>query len=97
MMPGHGNEKCNKKKKQGGFSDLMCRDLNTKDNITEAIHGLDIFTKNWCLNCKETEGKANLRFRCEECPFNVRDECLIKKFAHSHKGNLDLSDFGAMR
>lgn len=21
------------------------------DNITEAIHGLDIFTKNWCMDC----------------------------------------------
>ena len=20
------------------------------DNITEAVHGLDIFTKNWCMN-----------------------------------------------
>lgn len=22
-----------------------------RDNLTEAIHGLDIFTKNWCMNC----------------------------------------------
>lgn len=25
------------------------------DNLTEAVHGLDIFTKNWCMNCAETE------------------------------------------
>ena len=28
-----------------------------KDDVTEAVHGLDIFTKNWCLNRKETEEK----------------------------------------
>lgn len=32
-----------------------------KDNLTEAVHGLDIFTKNWCMNCEETE-KQNDRF-----------------------------------
>lgn len=25
------------------------------DNVTEAVHGLDIFTKNWCMNCVETD------------------------------------------
>lgn len=28
-----------------------------KDDPTEAIRGLDIFTKNFCMNCKETEDK----------------------------------------
>lgn len=23
------------------------------DNLTEAVHGLNIFTKNWCMNCEE--------------------------------------------
>ena len=36
-----------------------------KDDVTEAVHGLDIFTKNWCMNCKETEEKNDLIFRCK--------------------------------
>ena len=31
--------------------------IQNKDDITEAVHALDIFTKNWCMNCKETEEK----------------------------------------
>lgn len=49
-----------------------------KDDITEAIHGLDIFRKNWCMNCKETEEKNDLTFRCKECEFSsTLGECLI--------------------
>ncbi len=32
------------------------------DNTTEAVHGLDIFTKNWCMNCAETDRQKNLIF-----------------------------------
>lgn len=39
------------------------------DNITEAVHGLDIFTKNWCMNCAETDRQKDLIFRCKECEF----------------------------
>ena len=31
--------------------------VGNKDDITEAVHGLNIFTKNWCMNCKETDEK----------------------------------------
>ena len=41
------------------------------DNITEAVHGLDIFTKNWCMNCEETDKQKNLIFRCKECYFRA--------------------------
>lgn len=27
--------------------------MRNKDDITEAVHALDVFTKNYCLNCKE--------------------------------------------
>ena len=68
-----------------------------KDDVTEAIHGLDIFTKNWCMNCKETEEKNDLTFRCKECEFSsTLGECLIKMFANKHKHNYPLSDFGSM-
>ena len=69
---------------------------NNKDDIDEAIHGLDIFTKNWCINCKKSNEQNDLIFRCEECPFENNEKCLIKSFAYKHKGNLDLSDFGSM-
>ena len=37
-----------------------------KDNITEAVYGLDIFTKNWCMNCAETDKQNDLVFKCKE-------------------------------
>lgn len=69
------------------------------DNTTEAVHGLDIFTKNWCMNCEETEKQGDLIFRCDECEFQQilsGGICLVKKFAHEHKHNYPLSDFGSM-
>ena len=68
-----------------------------KDDVTEAIHGLDIFTKNWCMNCKETEEKNDLTFRCKECEFSsTLGECLIKSFAFNHESDYDLGHFGSM-
>lgn len=62
------------------------------DNITEAIHGLDIFTKNWCMNCAETDRQKDLIFRCKECEFGQESgECLIKVF-----DDYPLEDFGSM-
>ena len=56
-----------------------------KDNLTEAVHGLDIFIKNWCMNCEETEKQNDLIFRCKECLFLEKGEyCLIKTFALEH-------------
>lgn len=67
------------------------------DNITEAVHGLDIFTKNWCMNCEETEKQKDLVFRCSECQFKTEDgKCLVKVFANSHKYDYPLKDFGSM-
>lgn len=68
-----------------------------EDNITEAIHGLDIFTKNWCMNCAETDRQKDLIFRCKECEFGQESgECLIKVFANDHKHDYPLEDFGSM-
>lgn len=67
------------------------------DNIDKAVYGLDIFTKNWCMNCEETEKKNNLTFRCKECNFSVEDGiCLIKYFANNHKHNYPMKNFGSM-
>lgn len=67
------------------------------DDIDKAVQGLDQFTKNWCMNCEETEAKNDLVFRCKECEFETEDgSCLIKRFANSHERNYDLGDFGSM-
>ncbi len=72
-----------------------------KDDLTEAVHGLDIFCKNFCMNCKETEEKGEPRFRCLECQFNISPEtgeCAIKKFAYKHaeEHNYPMNNFGSM-
>lgn len=71
-----------------------------KDDPTEAIHGLDIFTKNWCMNCKETEEKNEPIFRCNSCAFSLEEgKCLIKKFVHEIPGcdhDYPLDKFGSM-
>ena len=71
--------------------------VGNKDDVTEAVHGLDIFTKNWCMNCKETDEKNDLVFRCKECEFGIGDgQCLVKTFANNHKSNYDMNIFGSM-
>lgn len=68
-----------------------------KDNITEAVHGLDIFTKNWCMNCKETKRLNEPIFRCSECEFDINTEtCVIKKFAYGHGHEYPMGNFGSM-
>lgn len=54
-----------------------------QDNITRAIHGLDIFCKNWCMNCEKTIKTGEPTFRCSKCNFNSNSEtgvCAIKFF-----------------
>lgn len=72
--------------------------INNADDITEAIHGLDIFTKNWCMKCKETKEQDEPVFNYSDCEFKskVTGECLIKVFATNHKHKYDLKKFGSM-
>lgn len=71
--------------------------MENKDDIDKAIAGLDQFTKNWCMNCKETEKKNDLVFRCKECIFKRNDSrCLVKLFANNHESNFDMSKSGSM-
>ena len=73
--------------------------MGNKDDLTESVHGLDIFTKNWCMNCEETEKQNDLIFRCNECQFAEKDgHCLIKKFAVEHKNEHEypMSNFGCI-
>lgn len=68
-----------------------------KDDINEAIHGLDIFTKNWCMDCKKTEKNGEPAFRCGECEFLEENEnCAINRFALRHKHDYHMRNFGPM-
>ena len=33
------------------------------DDITKAVEGLDIFTKNYCMNCQKTKCISNLSMK----------------------------------
>lgn len=67
------------------------------DNLTEAVYGLDIFTKNWCMNCAETEKTNDLVFNCRRCEFSAENgRCLIKEFANNHKHSYPMANFGSM-
>lgn len=66
------------------------------DNLDKAIEGLDQFTKNWCMNCKETEEKNDLVFRCGECIFcDENGGCDIKAFVLNKTDELPMN-FGSM-
>lgn len=76
---------------------MIAIQINNKDDVTEAVKGLDIFTKNWCMNCAETEKQGELQFRCVECEFLKGGcKCLVKTFATEHKHNYPMQDFGSM-
>ena len=67
-----------------------------EDNLDKAIEGLDQFTKNWCMNCKETEEKNDLVFRCGYCNFlSKKHICIIKEFVIDNVSDMP-TDFGAM-
>ena len=69
------------------------------DDIHAAIDGLNHFTKNWCMNVKQTTESGDLVFRCKECPFTAKGftRCLVKSSADYHDEKYTRSiDFGAM-
>lgn len=68
-----------------------------KDDIDKAVYGLDIFTKNFCMNCKETDNSNDLVFKCKNCQFQAEDrKCLVKVFVSKHEHNYPLGNFGSM-
>lgn len=69
---------------------------SNEDNIQKAVEGLDQFTKNWCMNVKETEEKNDLVFRCGECNFRAElGICRIKEFVTDKLGDMP-TNFGSM-
>ena len=66
------------------------------DDITKAVGGLDTFTKNWCMNCEETDKRNELIFRCKECNFQGElGACKIKEFVIDKTGDIHVN-FGSM-
>lgn len=64
-----------------------------KKEILKSVMLLDLFTKTFCRN--EYERFGDLKFRCDECPFQKEDKvCLIKSFKHKYAP--DYKDFGSM-
>ena len=75
----------------------MIECMENTDDITKAVGGLDTFTKNWCMNCEETEKQHDLIFRCNECEFESPDgKCMIKICVNHHTSGYPLNDFGSM-
>ena len=67
-----------------------------EDNLGNAIQGLDQFTKNWCMDCKQTEEKNEPVFRCDRCIFQKKNGiCEIKEFVIDNYGDIP-TDFGSM-
>ena len=66
-----------------------------KQEIAKSVLLLDLFTKTYCRYINDYERFDDLKFRCDECPFQKEDgECLIKSF--NSKYAPDYIDFGCM-
>lgn len=68
-----------------------------EDNLTKAVCGLDVFAKNWCMNCTEIDRTNDLVFNCQKCEFSTENGgCLVKEFANKHKHSYPMENFGSM-
>jgi len=66
-----------------------------KDEIAKSVILLDLFTKTFCRYINDYERFEDLKFRCEECPFQSDDGiCLCKEFKNKYAP--DYRDFGSM-
>lgn len=60
----------------------------------KAVHALDVFTKNWCIDSYARQ-QGELRFRCDGCEFNALNSvCLVKEFKRRHYPQY--KNFGSM-
>lgn len=66
-----------------------------KEEIAKSVILLDLFTKTFCRYRNDYERFGDLKFRCEECPFQKENgDCLVKSFKSKYKP--DYRDFGSM-
>ena len=65
------------------------------NEIQKSVHLLDLFTKTFCRYPNDYERFADLKFRCDECPFSSTDgDCQVKIFKNKYYP--DYKDFGSM-
>ena len=68
-----------------------------KEEIAKAVVLLDLFTKTYCRYRNDYERFGDLKFRCDECPFQLNDgkeSCAAKIFKGKYAPNY--RDFGSM-
>ena len=65
-----------------------------KEEISKAVILLDLFTKIYCRYANDYERFDDLKFRCEECPFQKNENCMVKLFKIKYAP--DYRDFGSM-
>ena len=66
-----------------------------KEEILKAVMLLDLFTKTFCRYKNDYERFGDLKFRCDECPFQKESgECVVKSFKNKYAPNY--RDFGSM-
>lgn len=73
--------------------DLIWENVDKAD-IAKSVALLDLFMKTFCRYTNDYDRFDDLKFRCEECPFEKGDFCLCKKFRS--KFAPDYKDFGCM-
>lgn len=73
----------------------MYEDIDKKE-ISKAVMLLDLFTKIFCRYRNDYERFDDLKFRCDECPFQKENgNCLVKLFKNKYEPNYQ--DFGSMK
>lgn len=66
-----------------------------KQEIQKSVHLLDLFTKTFCRYVNDYDRFDDLKFRCDECPFQKENEyCQVKEFKNKYAP--DYRDFGSM-
>lgn len=79
-----------------GINVCNIRDIRiTKEEVAKSVALLDLFTKTFCRYEHDHQRLNDLRFRCEECPFQKENgDCLLKLFKNKYAP--DYRDFGSM-
>lgn len=66
-----------------------------KEEIAKSVVLLDLFTKTFCRYRNDYERFDDLKFRCDECPFQKENgDCTVKEFKCKYAP--DYRDFGIM-
>lgn len=65
------------------------------NDVRQSVRFLDLFTKTFCRYQDDYERFDDLKFRCDECPFQKKNgDCRVKIFKNKYYP--DYKDFGSM-